>query len=98
MQKASSGIIELVPPLGLFVPPARTLDKSVYSPWFGGELAWTFVAAKIDTVVVSGERQTCAFSPRKCGRSTWASFVVLAKDAISSTSDVAYDKILRLFN
>lgn len=33
-------LVELMPPLARFVPPAKILDKHVYSPWIGGHPIW----------------------------------------------------------
>lgn len=98
LDMAGIGIIELVPPLGAFVPPARTFDKAVYSPWFGGELAHAFVSEKVDTLIISGGEADMCVLATVMGAIDLGFRVVLAEDAICSTSDVAYDNILRLFN
>src|ERR671914_1186960 len=42
-------LLELVPPLGEFVPPAAVLDKKVYSPFFTPELATLLRARGCDS-------------------------------------------------
>ncbi|WP_348631613.1 isochorismatase family protein [Mesorhizobium sp. M1C.F.Ca.ET.187.01.1.1] len=46
-----------------FAPPARTFDKTVYSPWFGGQLARTLIREEVDTVIISGgEADMCVLA------------------------------------
>ncbi|WP_363234117.1 isochorismatase family cysteine hydrolase [Mesorhizobium sp.] len=98
LERAGAGIIELVPPLDGFAPPARTYDKAVYSPWFGGQLARTLIAEEVDTLIISGGEADMCVLATVMGAIDLGFRVVLAEDAICSTSDVAYDNILRLFN
>ena len=44
----------LVPELAQFVPPARTFDKHVYSPWTGSDLHQQLRAAGIETIIITG--------------------------------------------
>ncbi|MBZ9986854.1 cysteine hydrolase [Mesorhizobium sp. BH1-1-5] len=98
LERAGTEIIELAPPLGSFVPPARTFDKPVYSPWFGGDLARAFLSEEIDTLVISGGEADMCVLATVMGAIDLGFRVVLAEDAICSTSDVAYENILKLFN
>jgi len=63
-------MIELVPDLARYVPPARTVDKHVYSPWTGTDLHQQLRGAGIDTVaIMGGETDVCVLAtmlgPRK---------------------------------
>ena len=42
-------MVELVPDLAAFVPPARVFDKHVYSPWTGSDLHQQLRSADIDS-------------------------------------------------
>jgi nicotinamidase-related amidase len=45
------------------VPPARTLDKHVYSPWTGSDLHLQLPNVGIDTVIITGgETDVCVLS------------------------------------
>lgn len=56
-------LLELVPELALFVPPARIVDKTTYSPWWGTGLLESLHSAHVDTVVVSGgETDICVLA------------------------------------
>jgi nicotinamidase-related amidase len=53
-------MIGLVPDLAKFVPPARTFDKHVYSPWTGSDLHLQLRNAGIDSIVITGgETDVC---------------------------------------
>jgi nicotinamidase-related amidase len=38
LENVDGNLVELMPSLVRFAPPAKVLDKHVYSPWTGGEL------------------------------------------------------------
>jgi hypothetical protein len=62
-------IVDLVPDLARFVPPARTFDKYVYSPWIGSDLHAQLRSTGVDTVIVTGGRPTSAcWPPYRTGR------------------------------
>ena len=45
------------------VPPARTYDKNVYSPWTGTDLHQQLRGAAIDTVIITGgETDVCVMA------------------------------------
>lgn len=47
-------MIDLVPSLGTFTPPAVLFDKATYSPWLDGRLHAHLRSRDISTVVISG--------------------------------------------
>ena len=74
-------MIGLVPDLAKFVPPARTLDKHVYSPWTGNDLHLQLRNAGIDTVIITGgETDVCVLSTM-LGAIDWGFRVILVTDA-----------------
>ena len=59
------GLIDLVPQLARFVPPARQLDKHVYSPWTEGQLDALLNGTGVDTLVITGgETDVCVLAMR----------------------------------
>ena len=97
LQNAGADIIELAPELKSFVPPARQFDKPVYSPWFDGTLGRTLATEGADTIIVSGGEADMCVLATLLGAIDFGFRTILAEDAICSTSDEAYDAILRLF-
>jgi nicotinamidase-related amidase len=54
LDRLEPGLVDPVPELARFVPPAETFDKAVYSPWLGTDLNERLRARGIDTLVVTG--------------------------------------------
>jgi len=89
-------LLELVPGLREFVPPALAFDKHGYSAFTAPGLARRLQSGGIDTLVVTGgETDVCV----------WATViaavdrgyrVVLAADAVCSTFDSTHDALLHL--
>ena len=91
-------MIELVPELARHVPPARVLDKRVYSPWFGGGLTKVLQALPVDTLVVSGtETEVCVLAT-VLGAIDHGYRVVIAEDAICSSADPTHDAMLGIYH
>jgi nicotinamidase-related amidase len=93
-----SRLIGLLPILGRYAPPAVTIDKPVYSAFANGELHQHLRDRQIDTLIVSGsETDVCVLS------SVLAAVdhgyrVILAEDAVCSSSDESHDALIDLFN
>jgi len=91
-------MIELVPPLQKFVPPARVFDKLVYSPWFDGRLWAQLSRLAVDTVVVSGtETEVCVLAT-VMGTIDHGYRVIIATDAICSSADSTHDAMLQIYH
>ena len=60
IEKLGAPMIDLVPELAAFVPPAKVFDKHVSSPWIGTDLNELLRGASVDTIVISGgETDVC---------------------------------------
>src|SRR4051812_46831855 len=58
-------LIELIPELASFVPPAAVIDKPIYSPWLGSDLNARLQEAHSSTVrITGGETDMCVL--RRC--------------------------------
>jgi nicotinamidase-related amidase len=86
-----------VPELARFVPPARVLDKAVYSPWTEGRLDALVEAAGIRTVVVSGGETDICVLAAMLGAIDRGLRVVLVEDAVCSSTDDTHDALMRLY-
>ena len=90
-------MIGLVPDLAKFVPPARTLDKHVYSPWTGSDLHLQLRNAGIDTVIITGgETDVCVLSTM-LGAIDWGFRVILVTDALCSSTDETHDAMMNVY-
>lgn len=97
LEKLDIGLIELIPELMKFVPPAEVIDKSVYGPWMATYLHQRLRKRGINTLIVSGgEIDICVLST-VLGAVDFGYRVVVASDALCSSNDHSYDSIMNLF-
>lgn len=90
-------MIDLVAELAAFMPPAEVLDKHVYSPWFESDLHARLQHQSVDTLIISGgETDVCVLST-VLGAVDRGYRVVLASDALCSSSDEAHDAAIRVY-
>jgi nicotinamidase-related amidase len=90
-------MIELVPDLAQFVPPARTLDKHVYSPWTGSDLHRQLCEAGIDTIIITGGETDVCVLATVMGAIDWGFRVILVTDALCSSADETHDAMMNVY-
>lgn len=91
------GLVNLVPELERFAPPARVLDKHSYSPWLGSTLDADLRRAGIGTIIVSGaETEVCVLAA-VMGAIDLGYRVIIATDAICSSADPTHDAMLGIY-
>ncbi|MDB5413827.1 MAG: isochorismatase hydrolase [Rubritepida sp.] len=91
-------MIGLVPELAGFVPPAVVVDKAAYSPWYETGLHERLQHEGVDTLVVSGgETDVCVLST-VLGAVDRGYRVVIATDALCSSSDETHDASVKLYS
>ncbi len=97
LDRIEPGLLELVPELRRFVPPARVVDKHVYSPWLDGLLHDALKLDGTDTVVISGaETEVCVLAA-VIGAIDLGYRVIVATDAICSSANETHDAALELY-
>ena len=90
-------LLELMPDLHRFAPPALVLDKPVYSAFAGWRLAKTLAERSADTLVISGaETDVCVLST-VLGAIDLGYFVVVVRDAVCSSSNEGHDALITMF-
>ncbi|WP_088342670.1 MULTISPECIES: isochorismatase family cysteine hydrolase [Rhodomicrobium] len=92
-----AGLIELMPALARFVPPAKTLDKRVYSPWTEGRLDALLEGSQVDTLVITGGETDVCVLATVLGAVDRGFRVILVTDAICSSEDRTHDALLELY-
>ncbi|MFC3204827.1 cysteine hydrolase family protein [Aquamicrobium soli] len=89
-------MLDLVPELARFVPPAVLEDKAVMSAWHGS-LHARLRAAGIDSVIVSGaETEVCVLAT-VMGAVDLGYRVIIVADAICSGADSTHDAMLGIY-
>lgn len=89
-------MLDLVPALSRFVPPAVVFDKVTYSPWIDGRLHAHLQERSVGTIVVSGgETDVCVLATAFGGIDLGYRVIVL-RDAVCSGADETHDASLKL--
>lgn len=89
-------LIELVPELAGYVPPARLVDKPVMSPWFG-PLHGQLQQAGVTSIIVTGaETEVCVLATMMGGIDLGYR-MILVTDAVCSGADETHDAMLRIY-
>jgi nicotinamidase-related amidase len=98
LDKLDPELVNLVPELDRFAPPAKVLNKHVYSPWFGSTLDADLRRAGVDTLVVSGaETEVCVLATI-IGAIDLGYRVVIATDALCSSADPTHDAMMEIYH
>ncbi|RDW12815.1 cysteine hydrolase family protein [Paracoccus thiocyanatus] len=89
--------LELLPELARHVPPAKVIDKAVYSPWHDGSLHRLLRGAGVTTLVVTGGETDVCVLATVLGAVDLGYRVVLVSDAICSSTDGGHDSAMTLY-
>lgn len=91
-------LIDLLPELQTFVPPATYFDRTTYSAFADGRLHAWLRNRGIDTLIVSGsETDVCVLATVLAGVDHGYR-TIIASDALASSSDESHDALLDLYN
>ena len=90
-------MLDLVPSLSRLVPPARILDKLVYSQWSNPALHRFFADSAIDTLVITGGETDVCVLAAVLGAIDLGYRIVLPTDALFGSADETHDAVLRLY-
>jgi nicotinamidase-related amidase len=97
IEQLGTEMLDLVPELRVFAPPAEIIDKPVYSPWMATDLHARMQDRGIDTLVITGgETEVCVLAA-VMGAIDLGYRVVLAKDAICSSADETHDAMVDIY-
>lgn len=97
LNQLPEGMIDLMPALQRFTPPAWVIDKRHYSPWPVTELHPRLRQAGIDTLVITGgETEICVLATM-IGAIDLGYRVILATDALCSSADETHDAMMRIY-
>lgn len=91
-------MLELAPELAAMVPPARILDKQVYSPWLGSALHETLRREQVESLILTGGETDVCVMATALGAIDLGYHVILVTDAVCSGVDKAHDASLALLN
>jgi nicotinamidase-related amidase len=89
--------LALVDPLARLTPPADVLDKCFYSPWYRTDLERRLRAREVETLIVSGAETDVCVLAAVLGAIDRGFYVVLAEDAICSSTDETHDALMKVY-
>ena len=90
-------MVDLVADLAAFVPPARTFDKHVYSPWTGTDLHLQLRSARTDTVIITGGETDVCVLATTLGAIDWGFRTILVTDALCGSADETHDAMMNVY-
>lgn len=97
LEKLDTSLVELIPNLMKFVPPAEVIDKPVYGPWVATDLHQQLRKRGINTLIVSGGEIDICVLATVLGAVDFGYRVIVASDALCSSDDKSYDSVMNLF-
>jgi nicotinamidase-related amidase len=89
-------LLELMPPLAALTPPAAVFDKMVYSA-FADRLHPLLQARGVATLILSGAETDVCILSTALAAIDHGYRVIVADDAVCSSSDEGHDSLLALF-
>ena len=92
-----SALLDLVPSLARWAPPAVIVDKHVYSPFVERGLLSVLRQRRADALVITGAETDVCVLAAVLGAIDFGYRVVLATDALCSGSDTTHDALLTLY-
>lgn len=98
VERLGQDMVELIPDLARFVPPAEVVDKHVYGPWDETDLHARLQRRGIDTLVISGGETDVCVLATIMGAIDRGYRVVVGHDALCSSSDETHDASLSLYH
>ena len=89
-------MVDIVPTLARFIPPAKTFDKYVYSPWIGTDLHERLRSGGIGTIIITGGETDVCVLATMLGAIDWGFRVILVTDALCSSADETHDAMMNI--
>ncbi len=97
LKKINPSLIDLIPDLSKFVPPAVVVDKHVYGPWLETALHQYLQKRGINTLIISGGETDICVLATVLGAIDFGYRVILASDALCSSKDDSHDSIMHIY-
>ncbi|MEP9368948.1 isochorismatase family cysteine hydrolase [Xanthobacter sp. VNH20] len=98
LEQIGADAVRLVPALERFCPPAQVVDKHVYSPWMEGGLDALLAQTQVEAIVLTGGETDVCVLATALGAIDRGYRVILATDALCSSSDTTHDALMDLYS
>ncbi|GBQ80823.1 amidase [Gluconacetobacter johannae DSM 13595] len=98
IERLGADMIELMPELARFVPPADVFDKHVYSPWMDGALHARLRTRGTDTLIITGGETDVCVLATVLGAIDRGYRTIVVTDALCSSSDAAHKASMHVYH
>ena len=98
LDRIDPSLVDLAPELARYVPPARVVDKWVYSPWTEGRLDAMLRGSSVDTILMTGGETDVCVLAAVLGAVDRGYRVVVISDGMCSSADETHDALLTLYS
>ncbi|MEW6256864.1 MAG: isochorismatase family cysteine hydrolase [Pseudomonadota bacterium] len=95
-EQIDPALLDLVPDLAGFAPPARIMDKSRYSAFTAPDLLPFLTAHKVDTLILSGAETDICVAATLFDAVDLGFRTIVAREAVCSSSDTGHDAVLTM--
>lgn len=96
-ERLDPSMLELIPDLARFCPPAQVIDKHVNSPWRTPELPESLRTRRCDTVIVTGGETDVCVLQTVLGAIDRGYRVIVVTDALCSSADETHEAVLSVY-
>ncbi len=96
-ERLPADMLELVPALARFVPPAPVVDRPRFSAFAAPRLGEVLGGWRVDTLVISGAETDMCVLASVLGAVDRGYRVILVEDAVCSSSDAGHDALMSLY-
>jgi nicotinamidase-related amidase len=97
-EQLDPGLLELLPPLAKFVPPATLIDKTRYSAFAEPQLLNHLRERRADALIVTGSETDVCVLATVLGAVDLGIRVIVVRDAVCSSSDEGHDCLLQVYH
>lgn len=97
VDELGADMLDVVPELARFAPPARLFDKHVYSPWTGSDLHQQLWGAGIRNIIITGGETDVCVLATMMGAIDWGFRAILVTDALCSSADETHDAMMNIY-
>ena len=97
LRRIGAEMVDLLPALAHFVPPAQVVDKRVYSPWLDPALDGILRGMGTDTLIVTGGETDVCVLATALGAVDRGFRLVMVADALCSSSDRTHDDLMEVY-
>lgn len=90
-------MIQLIPELAAFCPPASVINKRVYSPWMTDDLDGLLRERRCNTLIVTGGETDVCVLATVLGAVDRGYRVIVVTDALCSSADETHDAVMTVY-